>query len=365
MDQNEAFKSIKEFEDKLEQNNINELDVKKLNNIQCTKAYYYKSSFYYEKEDYIKAKQEIEFAIDLLGLPSDKPIKYGIVEYFLHNCDEKIIFRLAGKIYANLGEVEKSKDCYNKFQYYSIQLNSGFEDSDSAVLYSFRSVSVFSLSDLIQKAITVCNPSKMNDPFDSLFRLWADKDNQISISENNTGKGLEPFLNSFNYYKIRCFVGNKTLTSDNKIVKKILMWGQYADGHRGFCIKYRLSKAFIKKDKNANYSHLYLKRINYQPHLEKKKIRVNTMNTDELYALKSNEWKYENEVRLISYDPSCEEDHLQIQLDDKTAIEAIYFGYLCPENTIKTIRQILGEEVQYYKMDCDLENIYQLKNKHI
>ena len=54
MDQNEAFKSIKEFEDKLEQNNINELDVKKLNNIQCTKAYYYKSSFYYEKEDYIK-----------------------------------------------------------------------------------------------------------------------------------------------------------------------------------------------------------------------------------------------------------------------------------------------------------------------
>lgn len=328
----ETLKAITEFGDKLNTEKVNESDIEKLNGISHPIAYHGKASFYYNKEDYIKAKQEIEFAIELLRSPANK------LEYFF--CNEKDIFRLAGKIYANLGEVEKSKDCYNKFQYYSIQLNSGFEDSDSAVLYSFRSVSVFSLSDLIQKAITVCNPSKMNDPFDSLFRLWADKDNQISISENNTGKGLEPFLNSFNYYKIRCFVGNKTLTSDNKIVKKILMWGHYADGHRGFCIKYRLSKAFIKKDKNANYSHLYLKRINYQPHLEKKKIRVNTMNTDELYALKSNEWKYENEVRLISYDSSCEEDHLQIQLDDKSAIEAIYFGYLCPENTIKTIRQI-------------------------
>ena len=101
----ETLKAITEFGDKLNTEKVNESDIEKLNGISNPTAYYYKASFYYKKEDYIKAKQEIEFAIELLRSPSN------ILECFLYYCDKKDIFRLAGKIYANLGEVEKSKYC--------------------------------------------------------------------------------------------------------------------------------------------------------------------------------------------------------------------------------------------------------------
>lgn len=42
-------------------------------------------------------------------------------------------------------------------------------------------------------------------------------------------------------------------------------------------------------------------------------------------------------------------------------IEAIYFGYRCVESNVKNIMQILGEGVQYFKMDYDPNNVYKLK----
>ena len=83
--------------------------------------------------------------------------------------------------------------------------------------------------------------------------------------------------------------------------------------------------------------------------------------TNSLFIWKSTEWKYENEIRLISYDPSCKDDHLQIPLDKNSMIEAIYFGYRCVESNVKNIMQILGEGVQYFKMDYDPNNVYKLK----
>ena len=344
---------------KINNDTITKDDLDNLKTINHSQAYLYRAHWFYKIKDITKAKEEIEIAINLIDQPYD-----DIYTILLNRC-ETDIFRLAGKIYVDLNEVEKAKDCYIKSQYYSIQLDSGFGRNPNAILYSFRSFSIYSLSDLILKSITVCNPSMMNDPFDSLFRFWADKNNLISLSKKGNQKRLGPFLNSFNFFKIRCFIANKKLISDNNIVKKNLMWGHYADGHKGFCIKYRLSRNFIKKERNTDYSHFFLKRVKYQPASKIKSVRKDVMNTDELFALKSNDWKYENEIRLISYDPSCKEDHLQIPLDDESVIEAIYFGYRCSTNNIKVIMQILGENVKYYQMDYNPENIYKLNIKKI
>lgn len=53
-----------------------------------------------------------------------------------------------------------------KFWFWSEQLKQkgNLENKDSIVVYSFRRFNEHTLSDLIERKITVCRPSKMNDP---------------------------------------------------------------------------------------------------------------------------------------------------------------------------------------------------------
>ena len=134
-------------------------------------------------------------------------------------------------------------------------------------------------------SITVCHPSKMNDPFDSLFLLWSSEDNLNKTCNNKTH--IKPFSDSFQYFKIRCFVGNKKLSLDNNLIRKVVMWSHYADAHQGFCIRYRLSKAFIKQDEGIGYSHKYLKKVHYlhknaSLHFNKINEKINEANDDSL-----------------------------------------------------------------------------------
>ena len=47
------------------------------------------------------------------------------------------------------------------------------------------------------------------------------------------------------------------------------MWSHYADAHKGFCIRYKLSTVFIKQAQGNGYSHKYLKRVHYLSKNEK------------------------------------------------------------------------------------------------
>ena len=88
-----------------------------------------------------------------------------------------------------------------------------------------------------------------------------------------------------------------------------------------------------------------------------------SINTDQALCTKLSDWAYENEVRLITYVPDKEGYYLAIPLDEDSSIKAIYFGYRCPEETVKTIKNALANhaEVQYYKMISDYNDIYRLK----
>lgn len=270
------------------------------------------------------------------------------------------MYRLAGEIYAKCKDYDKSLLYYQKSQYYLSQLSSGFNNIENGgIVYSFRRVSVYALSDLIANSITVTHPSQMNDPFDSLFTLWASEENL-----KNTCKGeshIPTFSESFNFYRIRSFVGNNTLTSDDRLVRNIIMWSHYADDHKGYCIKYRLSKHFIKKSDDGTFKHHYLRRICYVPQKEIVSVNRSNMTTNELFTTKSNQWSREHEVRLVSYDSSHNGDFLQLKLDDCSKIEAIYFGYRCSDSDQRNIMSIVGEKTDYYKMVFDPENVYSMK----
>lgn len=329
----------------------------RLDDIDCYQAHYLKARVYLDKQDLSNAMIEINTSIHMIEAYDENDLKCELGTFFPSL--QAYVYRAAGEIYAILGEQDKATEFYIKSQYYSIQLKSDFDGVKSGIVYSFRSVSIYSLSDLISNTITVCHPSKMNDPFDSLFLLWSSESNLNRICKNNAH--IKPFSDSFQYFKIRSFVGNKKLSLDNNLIRKVVMWSHYADAHKGFCIRYKLSTVFIKQAQGNGYSHKYLKRVHYLSKNEKCDILTKKKDANSLFIWKSTEWKYENEIRLISYDPSCKDDHLQIPLDKNSMIEAIYFGYRCVESNVKNIMQILGEGVQYFKMDYDPNNVYKLK----
>ena len=141
------------------------------------------------------------------------------------------------------------------------------------------------------------------------------------------------------------------------------MWSHYAGEHTGFCVKYKLSKHFICQDENIANEHMYLKKIIYTN--KKIDITSKSINSDLAFATKKRDWKYENEVRLIVYNPNKKEPFYSVELDNKSEIEAIYFGYRCPEHAIDTIKNIFikreASMPKFFRMVLDEQNIYKLK----
>ena len=71
---------------------------------------------------------------------------------------------------------------------------------------------------------------------------------------------------------------------------------------------------------------------------------------------------FKNEARLITYMPDEKGDLVPIPLGALVQIKAVYFGYLCPDIRVQTIKKILSgnPDIQYYKMNSTPEDIYHL-----
>lgn len=267
------------------------------------------------------------------------------------------IYSCAGEIYAKLEDENTSLKYYQRAQYYSSFLKSEFDTQNKVTVFSFRRFNEYSLSDLINNTITVSPSVKMNDPLDSIINLWGEEKRLINQCQEK--KHIKPMCSSFNYYRIRAFC----LGRGNSPIRNILMWSHYAGEHTGFCVKYKLSKHFICQEENQDNEHMYLKRIIYT----NKKINISTPSIDSnlAFATKKLDWKYENEMRLIVYNPNKSAPFYGVDLDNESEIESIFFGYRCPESTISTIKNVFirqkAKSPKFYMMVLDDKNIYNLK----
>ena len=107
---------------------------------------------------------------------------------------------------------------------------------------------------------------------------------------------------------------------------------------------------------------MYLKPIIYRKDKEIVDIsEMTTIDTNLAFATKHESWGYENEVRLIVYNPNKEENFYGVPLDKDSCIEAIYFGNKCAGNTIKTIMKLFSKAdatPKFYKMCLNNEDVY-------
>lgn len=276
----------------------------------------------------------------------------------ISNDQKSCIYTLAGEIYSILELDKEALKYYQRANYYKLFLKTEIENHSYVYLYSFRRFNEYSLSDLINSEITVSPSKNMNDPFDSIINFWGTKELlEITCKEPKHIKNLS---RSFDYFRIRSFCNGNT----TRALKNILMWSHYADNHRGYCIKYKLSKHFIKQDKNDRFEHMFLKPIIYRKDEDKVDIsEMTTINTDLAFATKHESWGYENEVRLIVYNPNKEDAFYGIPLDKDSCIEAIYFGCRCEPKTINTIKNLFSKSdtpPKFYQMKSDSKDVYHL-----
>lgn len=302
----------------------------------------------YKKKNFAEASQYISTAIKLLQTPPE--ISF---EQLLNHTLINRVYLLAGEIYANNNQIEKALEAFQYYQVNILKIKTWDEDN---CLLSFRNYNQYTLSDLINQEITVCSPKVMNDPYDTLLLKWGE---YLNKTHNNI-KHTSYFCESLNLYRIRSFTKVRNKDNNNDMISNILMWSHYAGQHEGFCIEYSFQEDFTnvtEKERTIRFKDIIYKN-------EKIDLTNDKMNTDICLRYKHCDWSYENEVRLIAYDINHKEDFYQIPLKD-SKIKSIYFGYRCPQKHIDTIKHILGENIQYYKMESDYTDILRLIPKPI
>ena len=263
------------------------------------------------------------------------------------------LYRLGSIINHTLNNKEKTAEYNIKLSQYD-PMTSDYDGKDYVDVFSFRRYNQYSIQDLINNEITVVFPSEMNDPFDSVYNVFREIDNLESICyEKDDALGYHDI---FNYYRVRSFVKGNSIWN----LKNILMWSHYTDGHKGFCIKYRLSKHFINTPTDNGYLCMNDIRYTSQP------IPVNCdVNGVTAFMTKNSRWQYEHEVRLISYDVSTESPYFAHPLDKDSFVSAIYFGYKCDEKVKDTIYNMVKSKYpkcSFWQMGIDKsKNVYELK----
>ena len=253
--------------------------------------------------------------------------------------------------------------CYSNR--YQVELdNASSHKTINKQYYSFRRPNEYSYSDLTNNAITLVSPKRMNDPFDTLMYPWLEyrrsscsnlKEGLSAIEMEAMERANRLFIKSQDHYRIRsfCFWAK---TDTKAPFKNPAMWSHYAQEHRGFCVIYSLSENMSLHSGDKDYR--IMEKMDYRDSVSLDKL------LDGKVALltKSEDWKTENEFRLLMYDPSIKDEYYQLPLDSNSYVSGIIFGLKCEESTKSIVRNLLaGHSVSYYQMEIDYEDVYSMK----
>lgn len=156
----------------------------------------------------------------------------------------------------------------------------------------------------------------LNDPFECLPRKPQEGEftefikSCVQLLSKNDNVSKEKLLQRYNddfvekifssaYKKINNEVGILSLT---KNWNNALMWSHYTNSHRGYCVGFNpehdFFKDFLSDDRNSSR---ITKKVTYSEDRVKIPTNLNTPHlTFEPFLTKSSDWKYEEEVRVIS-----------------------------------------------------------------
>ncbi|MEI0562370.1 DUF2971 domain-containing protein [Brachyspira pilosicoli] len=199
-------------------------------------------------------------------------------------------FTLFTLIFDTIDNLSINQEVINKL------INTNFENQKSyfkkSNLYNYTKVNKNILRIILNNQLWLSNTKIFNDPIDPY------------IKKNTSNKFNDYILEKI---KVACL----TTHNDNT-----LMWSHYADKHQGICIEYDINKIINKKNiiiKRINYSNKmnignffinYYKNILQNINIDITNHSIN--NITDLFIIKSREWKYEDEYRILLHDEKNE-----------------------------------------------------------
>lgn len=296
----------------------------------------------------IKAKQIDECAFELLinetiEYENNVKYKYNIKETIYNNIT--IILIKKGELYRN----DAIAACKRYIFYYQIQAN--HSRYNYLPCYAFRKCTTYLYQSLINDTIQLSSPRVFNDIFDCpIFDFFGEDDYSSKIMKDSLLQGI----------KVACFIsntkipyydneGNRVIEVKNKHVQSEflnpLMWAHYADSHKGICIKYGFPDNITQFGAASDSQYVsYFKDVIYGN--KRLNIKSKHINFIDAFWYKSNVWKYENEIRLLYFNPYNNDTFVTIP--GLNAIESIYFGVQCSEKDKETIMNILKDRKFVY-----------------
>lgn len=226
-------------------------------------------------------------------------------------------------------------------------------------IFSFRGFTEWAKEDIRESKLTLCNPKVFNDPFDTLFPHWLEYTLK-QLSKDPNAYNLQKLKQEMcKYIKARSFV----LAKDNAIENlSQLMWAHYANDHKGFCIKYEFDKEFFCANDRKNLAMVW-NCIKYVPDEFQ---YSNSIHLSDALITKSKIWSYENELRLLMYDPSREDDYVSVPLGEHARITDIYLGERCSDENISFMKAIVtGRAICLHKMKKNDTSAFKLDSEPI
>lgn len=221
-------------------------------------------------------------------------------------------------------------------------------------VYKYRGLEFFSRDiETLKKHQIYASPfNKLNDPFEGIY------DDQVSAlisliekGFNTDGTEVRERLKKVTNYK-----SNLGVYSLSKCFKNELLWAHYANSHTGFCIEYELRglKENYLIPPTVNELGLDYKRSPQK--IIPQDFKKTELFLRKLFATKSKEWKYEDEIRLIFDKYGFKDYH-------PSTLTGIYFGVeMKNENRKKLIDSLANLDVKFFEIYREKDS-YDLKNR--
>ena len=242
-------------------------------------------------------------------------------------------------------------------QAFEIAIQKYKEPTASLSLFRYCSIDINILQSLSAKKLWLASPRTFNDPFDSsllydIFRKITDKaKNNIELSLNNIG--------------VISFQGITEEEGKNRGGIHKLMWGHYANAHKGMCMIYTHTK---KTDNNV-----FEKVKNVLANIEYEEDRTLSMDTIEslfksVFCVKGLDWQYENEWRIIAYKEDLGKGTLLSYEELGLKLTGIIFGLQCDPETREMVRSIVekahtNENITFEKIEQPDPFYFEIKRK--
>jgi hypothetical protein len=214
-------------------------------------------------------------------------------------------------------------------------------------LYKYQPPTVQAITNLSDARLWFSNPTHFNDPFDCALDVsiadFTEDDARLFLDKIAPTPQIKQQLHSrLNLEDVRkraplsirqtlkrVFEVGQGVCCFSELVDSLLMWGHYADGHRGFCLEFATTGDPLKSTFAVSYCDEF-------PTLQVKDLFPDNPETVQTILkgvlTKSTWWSYEKEWRALHGKAGTAYGY------DRRLLTGVYFGAQMPDNQ----RQLLG-----------------------